>query len=161
MLYTLAALLAAIQPAPSGPAAVLGRTAWLVATVGHSEWCPAGNVRLDLRTGGYLFTARAPRRVCNEAGLERPVRSGALRAATLEAVRGAYLRARSEGLTERACREGRRPEGIEVNNAGTPVLVLTSGSYTLSAPGELSCWNEAARALHQELDHIFGSIERP
>lgn len=161
MLLALATLLAASQPAPAATAAPLGRTAWLVATVGQSEWCPAGNVRLDLRTGRYLFTARAPRTVCGQAGLERAVRKGALRGETLEAVRAAFLRARSEGLVAQACRGGRRPDEIEVNNGGTPALVLTGGAYTLSAPDEMMCWNDAARALHHALDQIFEPFGAP
>ena len=161
MLSLLAAIFAASQPAPSGHIAVLGRTAWIVATVGHSEWCPPGNVRLDLRTGRYLFTARAPRRVCTDARLERPTRTGTLSAARLEAVRTAYFRALSEGLEKPVCRDGGRLEEIVISNGGTQVLVLATGSETGSAPDDLTCWSAAASALHDALDRIFDSIERP
>src|SRR4051812_12717904 len=62
-------------PRRAGPAAApgLGRTAWVFATIGHSEWCPPGNVRLDLVTGLYAVTGRAARPVCGRRGLERPV----------------------------------------------------------------------------------------
>jgi hypothetical protein len=118
-------------------------------------------VRLDLRTGQYLFTARAPRRVCTDAGLERPARIGTLRAGRLEAVRTAYLRALSEGLEKPACRNGGRPEEIVVSNGGRPILVLATGSGTGSAPDNPACWSAAASALHDALDRIFDSIEPP
>jgi hypothetical protein len=157
MLFAIAATLAAAQPAAPGPAPSLGGTAWIVATVGQSEWCPAGNVRLDLRTGRYQFTARAPRRVCNERGLERPVSVGTLRAGRLESVRAAYLRALSEGLENPACREGGHPQEIVVDNGGPRILVLANGSATGSPPDELTCWSRAAFALHEELERQFPS----
>ena len=118
-------------------------------------------MRLDLRTGHYLFTARAPRRICSNAALERPTVSGTLRAERLAAVRTAYLRALSEGLKNPACRNGGLPQEIVISNGGTPILVLANGFRTASAPDELSCWSAAAAALHGELDHIFDSDERP
>lgn len=157
MISILAALLAAGQPAPSAGAPGLGRTAWLVATVGQSEFCSPGNVRLDLRTGRYQFTARASRRTCNEAGLERPVRIGTLGVAPLRAVRAAYLRVLREGFVNPACRNGGRPDEIVVSNGGTPVLVLTNGAGTGSAPDDLTCWSDAATALHDALDDAFPS----
>jgi hypothetical protein len=161
MLAFLAALLVAGQPAAPSSAAALGRTAWIFSTVGHSEWCPAGNVKLDLGTGRYAFTATAPRRTCNDAGLERPIRTGTLEPERLAAVRAAYLRARSDGLTNPACRDGGRPKDIVIDNGGTPVLVLTSGAETGSAPDDLSCWSEAAGALHDVLDDLFSSARWP
>lgn len=154
MLTALAALLAAAQPAPSA-SPTLGRTAWLVATVGHSEWCPPGNLRLDLRSGQYRFAARASRRRCGDPRLERPVRSGTLAAARLAAVRSAYLRVLREGLTRPACRNGGRPDQIVIDNGGTPVLLVATGAATASAPDQLGCWSEAARALSGLLDRLF------
>jgi hypothetical protein len=157
MIFMLAALLAAGQPAPSAPPPVLGRTAWIFGTVSQSEFCPAGNVRLDLRTGRYQFTEIAPQRTCHEPGLERPVRVGRLSGAPLEAARTAYLRALGDGLENPVCREGRRPDVIVVNNGGTPILILATGRFTVSPPDDLACWSEAASALHEELERLFPS----
>jgi hypothetical protein len=89
------------------------------------------------------------------------MRIGTLRAERLEAVRAAYLRVLTEGLVKPVCRDGGRPEEIVISNGGTPVLVLTTGSETKSAPDSLTCWSEAASALSNALDRIFQSIERP
>ena len=160
MLTAFAALVAASQAAPPPNSLDLGRTAWIVATVGHSEWCPAGNVRLDLISGRYAFTPRAARRVCNDSGLERPVNLGRLDTQRLAAVRAAYLRVWGEGLESSACQEGRRPESIIISNGGTPILVLATGGMTVSAPDDLSCWTEAAWALQDELDEAFSSAHQ-
>src|SRR3954470_18410825 len=93
----LAILLSAAQPLPAPPLG-LGRTAWLFATIGHSEWCPPGNVRLDLVTGLYAVTGRAAQQVCHRRGLERPVVTARLGGARLDALRAAYRRAVAEGL---------------------------------------------------------------
>src|SRR5262249_2374476 len=85
------------------------QTAWVFATVGHSEWCPAGNVWLDLKSGKYAFTPRAARSVCNDATLERPVMQRRFVGGQLAAIRSAYARALSEGLENPACRDGGQP----------------------------------------------------
>lgn len=161
MLLVLAAFLLAGGPAPSSNPVDLGGTAWIVSTIGHSEFCPAGNVRIDLRTGQYTFTTTAPRKVCNDTGLERPVSAGKLNGERLAAARAGYARAVAEGLIHQACREGRQPETLIVSNGGTPVLVLTTGRQTGSAPDDLSCWSQAASALHQVLDDLFNSTHQP
>lgn len=56
--------LSACASAPSPTQGDPQRTAIILGTVGQSEWCPAGNVRIDLETGDYVLTARAPRAVC-------------------------------------------------------------------------------------------------
>ena len=160
MLSALAAFLAASQPAePPSPSAI-GRTAWIFGTVSHSEWCPAGHVRLDLRTGRYEFTLRARRPSCVDPKLERPVRTGSLGARRLAAVRSAYLRVFREGLEKPICRDGGRPEDITVSNGGTPILILATGWRTVAAGDDLSCWSEAASALHELLDDTFAR-DRP
>ena len=60
-----------------------GRTAIVFSTIGHSEWCPAGNVRLDLATGRYAVTPTAPRLICTQPNLERPVFTGRLKGTPL------------------------------------------------------------------------------
>jgi len=157
----LASLLAAAQPAPFPNVAPIGRTAWVVATVGHSEWCPAGNVRLDLATGRYSYTPRAPRRICNQPGLERPTQVGTLRAGRLEAARSAFRRALAQGLVNPACANGGRPREIVISNGGRQILLLTTGKETLFAPEDLGCWSQAAIAFHAELRRLFESAERP
>lgn len=155
MLPLFAAFIAAAQPAPASRPLEIGRTAWVFSTIAHSEWCPAGNVMLDLRTGQYTLTARAPRRICNDVGLERPSTRGRLTGPSLEALRAAYDLAMIQGLENPDCQPSKRLNKFVISNGGTPVLVLTSGRGTLSAPGELSCWSDAADALHNELDHAF------
>jgi len=160
MLSLLAALLAASQPAPAPDLPALGRTAWVFATVDESEWCPAGNVRVDLRTGSYSHTPTASRPVCIDRRLERPVSTGRLDAARLVAVRAAYLRAVADGLDHPACRDGGRPQTIVISNAGPRILVLATGARTVSPPDDLSCWSDAANALHELLRQTFAPERR-
>jgi hypothetical protein len=158
MLIALAALLASAQTAQPHNGPMLGHTAWLVATVGHSEFCPAGNLRLDLVTGRYQFTAGLLRSsICERARGDRPTRAGVLSGAQLVTVRAAFRRAVTEDVKSETCREGRLPDEVLVNNGGTPVLILTTGQFTLSAPDNLACWSDAANALHETLDRVFPS----
>lgn len=157
MIALLASLAAAGQAPGAAEPAFPHRTAWIVATVGHSEWCPAGNVRLDLVSGRYALTPRASRRVCGEAELERPVTEGALDADRLAIVRAAYRRVLAEGLQNPECEDGPPRDLIVVSNGGTPILVLATGAATGSPPDDLTCWSEAAFALHDALDEAFAS----
>lgn len=127
----------------------------IFSTVGHSEWCPAGEVKVDLSTGKYEFTPRAKRRVCNKRKVKRPVAKGSLEASRLEAIRTVFQRARSEGLD--ACAGGLNPQGIVVSNGGKRRLVLTTDAGTSTAPDEFSCWSDAANALHTVLEDTFRS----
>lgn len=158
MLAPLAAFAAAVQPLPS-PDPAIGRTAWVLSTIEQSEWCPAGNVRLDLRTGRYVLTPRAPRQVCNQASLERPVRTGSLAGKRLSQARAAYLRVLREGLTDPACRDGGRPDRVVVSNGGPQILVVARGAGMASAPDDLSCWSPSAEALQNMLDQMFRSAD--
>lgn len=151
MTVLIAALLIG-QPAAPHVGFVEDRTASIFATVGHSEWCPAGNVRLDLTTGEYVLTPAAPRRLCSRPDLERPIRTGRLDAAPLAAIRSAYALAQEEGLD--GCRDGGRPPLI-IMNSGTPILVSTSGARTVATPSDHSCWSMSARSLHHALDNAF------
>jgi hypothetical protein len=161
MFSLLAALAASAQPGPASPAPDLGRTAWIFSTVGHSEFCPAGNVIVDLTTGRFDLTPRAPRHVCEKAGLERPRKKGRLAGMRLAELRAAYLQALSEGLESQACQEGNQPKDIVIiSNGGTPVLVVTSGRGSLSAPDDLTCWSKAANALYDHLDEAFESYQQ-
>jgi hypothetical protein len=156
MLPAVAALLAAAQPpqrAQLEPA--LGRTAWVFATIGHSEWCPPGNVRVDLLSGRYALTGRAARRVCRRPGLERPVVTARLGGATLEALRAAYRRVLTEGLESRECRDGKHPDLVAISNSSTPILVVGTGADTGAAPDDLVCWSGAGNALLDALDETF------
>jgi len=153
MLTLLAALVAATQSPPK--AVSLGQTAWIFSTIGHSEFCNPGHVRLDLRSGRYSLTARAPRSVCNKKGLKRPVRSGTLRDHSLGKLRAAYQDVLVEGLENPVCRSGGKPQDIIISNGGTPILLLATGRAVASAPDDLTCWSKSATALHEALDDAF------
>lgn len=139
----------AATPAPAFSAAVFS-------TVGHSEWCPAGTAYLDLRTGRYELMPRAERSVCHKAGLERRVKQGTLAASKLSAVRKAQEAVGAEGLTLKACLEGRDPQEIVISNGGRVTLVISDAVHTEAAPENQSCWTDAARKLHQALERAFG-----
>lgn len=83
----LAALLF-LMPLPTSAGSAPGIPV-IFATVGHSEWCPAGNVRIDLRTGDYALTPRAARAVCRDPKLVRPIEHGQVDAERLSAIREA------------------------------------------------------------------------
>ena len=157
MFTFLAATFFATQQSVSSKTLGVGLTAWVFSTVGQSEWCPAGNVLLDVRTGRYALTPRAPRGVCNNPKLERSTKHGTLAREQLASVRLAYARALTEGLQSPACRSGPpvRPDDLVIINGGVRVLVVTSGSGTGSAPDELTCWSKAASALKDLLDRTF------
>jgi hypothetical protein len=159
----LAFIAALVLPAQAVTPVSVGQTAWVFSTIGQSEWCPAGNVMLDLRTGRYALTSRADRQVCNDPALERPVKRGVLTGKQLASARAAYLRAFSEGLDKSTCRDGHplRPDELVISNGGVRILVVASGSRTLPAPEELTCWSEAASALKDLLDHIFSPGDYP
>lgn len=127
-------------------------TARLFATVDHSEWCPAGNVQLDLSAGRYALTRRAARPGCSDPTLNRPSVNDSLDRAGLAALRLAWERAQREGLENAACRAGGKPDDPIVSNGGTPVLILTSGAATIATPSDHSCWSDAALALHDTLE---------
>lgn len=145
-----ALMLVPSQAVPAGAE----QTATIFSTIGHSEWCPAGNVQLDLRTGDYVLTARAPRPICHDADLERPREKGRLDQARLLAVRESYRRVQAEGVSQ--CRAG-CGEAVVISNGGTPILVLTNGVGTVAAPDYLGCWSRAASDLHHALDEAFRS----
>jgi hypothetical protein len=157
MLTMLAALAAAAQQAPPANAASLGQTAWIFSTIDHSEFCPAGNVKLDLRSGRYEPIQGAARKICDEANLERPVKSGKLGANQLARIQEAYLRVLNEGFESKACRNGEKLDHIIVSNGGTPILVLTTGNFSAIAPENLTCWSDSANAFHKLLGKTFGS----
>jgi len=150
-MITLSACASAAPPTVVGQ----GRTAVILGTVGQSEWCPAGAARVDLETGEYAFTPRAPRAVCQAPDLERPTVEGRLDASRLRALQQAFQRTITEGLN--ACRGGRRPDEVIISNGGLHVLVVTTGQAMDAAPTELSCWTAAAWALHDLLDETFPS----
>lgn len=156
MLILAASILIATPPAPD-TSFRSGRTATVFSTIGHSEWCPAGNVTLNLVTGRYALTPTAPRRLCSQPDLERRVFTGRLDEAPLIAIRRAYRRAKEEGLD--ACLEG-TPVAPIISNGGTPTLVLTTGSRTIVTPSEHSCQSNAARALHDAVDEAFESFRQ-
>lgn len=126
------------------------RSASVFATVGHSEWCPPGTVRLDLGTGRYTVTAPRTWRTCRRPPYRSRVRTGALAADALAGVRAAYQVAVSEGLGTPACHGG-----IVVGNGGIPSLRLTSSGRTMAPPDDASCWSHAAWRLQRLLNSLF------
>jgi hypothetical protein len=131
------------------------RSASVFATVGHSEWCPSGTVRLTLATGRYTVTAPRTWRTCRRPPFRSRVRTGVLPADALTEVRIAYHDAAGLGLDNPACRNGRPPDEVVVSNGGLPTLRLTSRGRTMSPPRDLTCWSEAARHLHGVLENAF------
>lgn len=159
MRLTLGAI-AAVAAGIAGPAAFAqergpGPPVTIEASVGHSEWCRNGTVRLNLATGRYLV--RAPRTwlSCRRPAWRRAVSTGILPAGDLRAVREAWRRAEAEGLDNPACRNGGRPPQIVIMNTYPWTLRLTNGRRTSAAPNDLSCWSEAARQFELTLEHLF------
>jgi hypothetical protein len=152
-----AVCLALIATLPGSPA--FGRQGAapvsIFATIGHSEWCPAGTVRLDLGTGRYTMRAPARQGSCHRPFLHR-IRMAVLPVEDLARLQAAYARAAAEGLMNPACRTGGQPREVVISNGGTPVMRLTERGRTTSPPGEtLTCWSEAAMQLHDTLEIIF------
>lgn len=110
---------------------------------------------IDLRTGRYTLTVRAPRDVCNKVGLERPTETGKLAGESLARLRAAHSRVLMKGFENPACLDGGKPKDFIITNAGTPIVVLATGIDTGSAPDDFSCWSEAASALHDALEDAF------
>ena len=154
LLPFLAAAVAA-QSGGSPQTSNLGRTAWVFTTLAHSEWCPPGTVRVDIRTGSYELTVRAPRRICSQRALDRPVRKGRLNNNALVAVRRAYWSAASDDLTSPDCMNGGPPTTVVVSNGGRPILLVVSGRRAESAPDQVGCWSNAATVLHDLLNRTF------
>lgn len=135
------------------------RTATIFATIDRSEWCPAGNVRVDLVTGRFALTSGAPRDICHMENLQRPVQDGQLDDAERTMLRTAYTRAQKQGLS--LCGGGKPPERIVVSNGGPALLLLTDGARTTAAPENLGCWTEGATELERTLNQLLGSRARP
>lgn len=156
MLHLLSVLVAAGLSLGPSPMSDGGPTATVFSTVGQSEFCPPGNVQADLTSGTYAYTAKASRGVCQNVGLERPIRRGRLQGARLLALQEAYRRAQTEGLDR--CRNGGTPGELLFSNGGIRVLLVTDGRQTQVAPDALGCWSDAALELHDVLERTF---ERP
>lgn len=128
----------------------------VVASVGHSEWCsPPGSVRLNLATGRYAVTPSPSWRTCRRPVWSSRVRTGILSANDLAAVREAYRQARSDGLDDPACRDGRRPPRIVLSNGGERTLRLIMRRMLIVPPRDEGCWSDAASRLHRLLDEQF------
>jgi hypothetical protein len=125
------------------------------ATVGHSEWCPPGTVRLDLGTGRYTVTAPRTWRTCRRPPYRSRVSTAVLAGDALAAARAAFQEAVSQGLDNPACRNGGRPETLVIGNGGIPTLRVTNGGRTASPPSNMTCWSGAARRLHRLLETTF------
>ena len=139
---------ATIAAGPARAAEGEADPASVYATVGHSEWCPQGHVRLDLGTGRYRVTAPRTWRTCRRPAFRSRIRTGLLPADQLAAVREAYRAAMSRGLERRDCR-------VVISNGGTPSLRITRRGQTVAAPANEGCWSEPALRLHQVLERLF------
>jgi hypothetical protein len=128
----------------------------IIATVGHSEWCPPGDVNLDLKTGRYFLVPRGPRESCNERDHPRAARQGVLRGEALERIRSASLRVDAVGALNPDCRDGGKPRDLVTSNGGTPRLALSTAAAVIRAPDDLSCWSGAVNQLHRILEDVFG-----
>lgn len=160
MVPLLLALFAVGQPGPPSDAHALGHSGVIVSTIGHSEWCPPGDMRLDLETGRYLVIRRAPRKTCNESNPEREVASGILALGQLQRVRAAALLVQTDGALNSDCRAGGKPlDHVVISNGGTPHLLLSTDRAFTWAPDDLSCWSEAVHDLYNALGDTFGTRE--
>jgi hypothetical protein len=127
----------------------------IVASVGHSEWCRTGTVRLNLMTGRYSVTAPPTWRTCRRPLWPSAIRRSVLPAAELAAVREAWQRAEAEGLESAACRNGGRPENIIISNGGARTLRVALHGRTIAPPGDENCWSQATTQLHDVLERLF------
>lgn len=131
----------------------MGRTVTIFSTIDHSEWCPAGNVQINLVTGEYRLVSGALGEDCMKTDLERPVKSDRLDQKRLAAIQLAYREVQSSGPD--VCVNNFVPDTIVVSNSGTPILVLTNGAKTIAAPDRLQCWSDQAERLHSILSQTF------
>lgn len=132
----------------------------LVASVGHSEWCPPGTVQLDLMTGHYTVTAPRDWRTCRRPSWALRTRAGMMTSLELVPIQVTFQNAIEGGLEHPLCRIGRRPEQIVVSNGGTPVMRLTERGRTTAAPNDRTCWTGAASRLQCLLETAFRPGER-
>jgi hypothetical protein len=149
--------LAAMQSAASPMITKLPRTAWVFSTIGHSEFCAAGDVAIDLQTGKYTLTKRAPRRICDQADIERPVTNGRLTGQGLARIRAAFLSAIKDGLEQSPEPLPKGYYDLIIMNSGTPTLVVKTARATRSAPDDINRWSGAATQLHDTLDAEFAT----
>lgn len=141
-------LAAAGEPEP-------GHSGIVFSTVGHSEWCPSGTVRLDLATGRYTVTAPSTWRECRRPPFRSRINAGVLDADELVRARDAYRSVEAEGLEHRACRNGGRPDRIIVSGSRTPILRMINRARTRTAPAEHSCWSDAGLQFRRVLEDLF------
>ena len=132
----------------------------LVASIGHSEWCPPGTVQLDLMSGRYIVTAPRTWRTCRRPAWDRRTRTGMLPSLDLVPLHVTYDMAMIGGLEHPLCRVGGRPEQIVISNGGRPVMRLTDRGRTTAAPDDRTCWTGAASRLQCLLEIAFGPGSR-
>jgi hypothetical protein len=133
----------------------------ILASVGHSEWCPAGTLRLNLMTGRYTVTAPPRWRECIRPVWPSLVRAGVIGTGVLAGIRLAYARTRSEGLEAPDCRNNGQPPRLVISNGGPRSLSLVARGMTTRPPRNEGCWSDAASRLHRLLDDRFGPAGQP
>ena len=157
-LFTLIAACAALaagavpafaRPGPPAPPATI------IASVGHSEWCRTGTVRLNLATGRYLVRAPSTWLRCRRPPWPRAVSTGLLNAGDLAAVREAAHRAEADGLADWTCGYNGQTQRVVISNGGMAVLRVTQRGRTVAPPANAGCWSEAALQLHSLLQRLF------
>lgn len=129
----------------------------VTATVGWSEWCPPGIVTVDLDDGSFRWLQQLPRQAC-KAATSLPDLRGKLPAKGLGAIRDAVRTARTDGLSRQECTNGKPSERIVLSNAAAPyLLTIVEARSGSSAPGDLSCWSDAAFKLQRLMDATFST----
>ena len=136
-------------------------SAMIISTIGQSEWCPAGDVRLELSTGSFVLRALTRSPDCNSQSFERPVTQGVLGASDLERVRVAALKVQADGLVRLECRRGGKPGQVVISNDGPRHLALSTDHGLSWTPEDLSCWTESGLDLHRTLEEVFDTKGRP
>lgn len=127
----------------------------VTSTVGWSEWCPPGVVTLDLDNGRYRWFQQHRRPACVSSETVRIV-AGTLALDRLTAIRTAAQAARVRGLARLECVAGKDSEQIVISNGGSGyLLTLVDPKMGVSAPGDLSCWSNAAFKLQRALEIAF------
>lgn len=150
---------AALANLPTGASARSFQNS-VTTTVGWSEWCPPGMVTVDLDTGLYRWVQQLPRPLCRPNSAA-PVLSGTLATEKLEAIRNAARIARGQGLARVECAAGKSSERIVFSNGGSAyLLTLVDPKGGIAAPGDLSCWSDAAFQLQRVLDREFDVSRR-
>jgi hypothetical protein len=126
----------------------------LFALMDKNEWCPAGSVYVDLRTGAFLLRPRLQRPACQDPKSQAPVERGRLDQASLLELRSASAKAREAGLARKICL-------LRLSNGGPEALTIFAPGLSATTPENEGCWSDEATALHDRLYRLFGQPRQP